>query len=185
MFALKNQYETTYFRPNSPLSLGCAVAFTDSEFSTDTIPTQPAWIIEKPVAQDPDKLGKSLVDYVDKLSAKRMKRLLGNNREKWQEALKTMNDLQLELEQTVRITSRPETIFRSDLETLRPQLLRLTNDQLNSLKRVRLNNRCVINGAAGTGKTVLAMELARERCEKGESVALLCSNPNLSRRFER
>jgi superfamily II DNA or RNA helicase len=83
------------------------------------------------------------------------------------------------------ITSSPKTITRSDLESLSLQLLRLTNDQRNSLKRVEINDRCVINGAAGTGKTVLAMELARQRCEAGETVALLCSNPNLSRRFKR
>ncbi|MDE0086919.1 MAG: hypothetical protein OXU23_14460, partial [Candidatus Poribacteria bacterium] len=41
----------------------------------------------------------------------------------------------------------------------------------------------VIDGAAGTGKTVLAMELAKQRCEAGDTVALLCSNPNLCRRF--
>lgn len=185
MYALKNHYETTFFRPNSLLSLGCAVAFTDSEFPTGTIPTYPAWIIEYPVARDPNRLGKSLADYADEVPSERTKRLLRNDRRNWQEALKAMDDLQLELEQTVTITRRPETIFRSDLETLRPQLLRLTNDQLNSLKRVSLNDRCVIDGAAGTGKTVLAMELARQRCEEGESVALLCSNFNLSRRFER
>ena len=78
----------------------------------------------------------------------------------------------------------PKTIFRSDLETLRPQLLRLTTAQLNSLNRVSINDRCVIDGAAGTGKTVLAMELARQRCEEGETVALLCSNPYLSYRFD-
>ena len=185
MYALKNHYATTYFHRNSLLLLGCAVAFTDSEFPTDIIPTYPPCIIERSIARNPYRLAKSLIDYTDNLSPGRMKRLLGNDREKWQEALKAMDDLRLELEQTVTIKSRPETIFRSDLETLRPQLLRLTNDQLNSLKRVKLNDRCVIDGAAGTGKTVLAMELARECCEEGESVALLCSNPNLSRRFER
>ena len=185
MYALKNHYETTFFRSSPLLSFGCAVAFTHSEFPTDTIRAHLPRIIERPIAQDPNKLGESLADYADKFPPERTKRLLSNDRRKWQEALQSMDDLQLELEKTVTITSRPETIFRSDLETLRPQLLRLTNDQLNSLKRVRLNDRCVIDGAAGTGKTVLAMELARERCEEGESVALLCSNPNLSRRFER
>ena len=185
MFALKNQYETTYFRHDTLLSLGCAVAFTDSEFSMGTTSTYPAWIIERSTAQNPYKLGRSLIDYTNKLPPERTKRLLSNDWRKWQEALKAMDDLQLELEKTVTISSRPETIFRSDLETLRPQLLRLTNDQLNSLKRVRLNDRCVIDGAAGTGKTVLAMELAKEYCEKGESVALLCSNPNLGCRFGR
>ena len=95
-----------------------------------------------------------------------------------------LDNLRRELEPPdMTITTRSETIFRSDLETLYPQLLRLTTDQLNSLKRVRLNDRCVIDGAAGTGKTVLAMELARQQCEEGKNVAMLCSNPYLSHRF--
>jgi superfamily I DNA and RNA helicase len=94
-----------------------------------------------------------------------------------------LHNLQDELEQTVIVTRKPVT--RRDLETLSPQLLRLTNDQEHNLEMVKLNDRCVIDGAAGTGKTVLAMELARQYCEAGKSVALLCSNPNLSSRFER
>ena len=43
----------------------------------------------------------------------------------------------------------------------------------------------MIDGAAGTGKTVLAMEIAKRRCEAGERVVLLCSNPYLSLRFEK
>ena len=96
------------------------------------------------------------------------------------------------------VTKKPETIIRSDLETLRPQLLRLTEEQggiLNTLNELTkkqgeilntLNEetRYVIDGAAGTGKTVLAQELAKRRCEAGNTVALLCSNPNLIRHLE-
>ena len=65
-------------------------------------------------------------------------------------------------------------------------MLRLTEDQINSLDIAEAKDkpRCVIDGAAGTGKTVLAMELAKSRCEDGETVALLCSNPNLIRHLE-
>ena len=93
-----------------------------------------------------------------------------------------MDKLQQDLELAGMTTN---TIYRYDLETSRRELLRLTLDQLNSLQRMGNNDRCLISGAAGTGKTVLAMELAKERCEAGETVALLCSNPNLSQRFER
>ena len=42
----------------------------------------------------------------------------------------------------------------------------------------------MIDGAAD-GQDCPRHELARQRCEDGKSIALLCSNPNLSRRFER
>ena len=97
-----------------------------------------------------------------------------------------LNKLQNALESDMEIGPEdPKTIFRSELETRSPQLLRLTADQTNTLDLVEENPRCAINGAAGTGKTVLAMEFAKRRCETGETVALLCSNPNLSHRFER
>lgn len=39
-----------------------------------------------------------------------------------------------------------------------------------------LNNRLVVSGGAGTGKTLIAMEVARRAAEKGRRVALLCYN---------
>ena len=86
------------------------------------------------------------------------------------------------------IEQPPETIFRSDLrsdlETLRPQLLRLTEEQVEVLNTLNEETRYVIDGAAGTGKTVLAQELAKRRCEAGDTVALMCSNPNLIHHLE-
>ena len=91
------------------------------------------------------------------------------------------NDLYNEL---AGIIKKPKTIFRSDLETLRPQLLRLTEKQVEVLNTLNEETRYVIDGAAGTGKTVLAQELAKRRCEAGDTVALLCSNPNLIRHLK-
>ena len=54
-------------------------------------------------------------------------------------------------------------IISAELETLRLRLLSLTVEQAFSLGMVKRNDRCVIDGAAGTGKTVLAMELAKRR----------------------
>lgn len=183
MFAFQNEFSSSYFGSNSLLSVGCAVALTDSEFPSTARQPREALVIERTDARDPYKLSRALSDYADALPTNRVKRLLVENREKCIEALTARDDLLFELEQTM-IVDPPERITRQDLDTLRPQLLRLTNDQINSLKRTDLNDRCVIDGAAGTGKTVLALELARRRCEAGETVALLCSNPNLSRRFE-
>ena len=187
MFALKNKFAASYFHSGSLLSLGCAVAFTDSRFPPNVTHPIEALIIERYDARDPEKLSKKLKDY----AIESMTQQLHKDPGKQLKAMEAMDNLKLEFEPEEIVIlepppyNKPQRITRRDLETLRPQLLRLTNDQLNSLKQVRLNDRCVIDGAAGTGKTVLAMELAKQRCEEGESVALLCSNPNLSRRFER
>lgn len=177
MFALKNQFQ--YFHRDSPLSLECAVAFTDGEMSAgQSLPKSLAVLIGASDATNPDKLTKRLADR----AADRFRRMSISPMAS-QLAQIALDNLQNDLNPPP-VTIMPETIFRSDLETLRPQLLRLTTDQLNSLKRVKLNPRCVIDGAAGTGKTVLAMELAQQRCSEGETVALLCSNAHLSQRFE-
>ena len=184
MFALKEEFDS-YFSSDSLLSLGCAVALTDADFPADARSPKNALIIDSSDAQDADRLVGKLASYADNLPTRKNKEALNANRDKWKEALTTMANLQSELEGTVTITQDPKRIFREDLETLRPQLLRLTTDQLSSLELINDNSRCVVDGAAGTGKTVLAMELARQRCEKGETVALMCSNPYLSSRFDR
>ena len=42
------------------------------------------------------------------------------------------------------------------------------------------NERCLIKGSAGTGKTVLAMESARTFAGQGKKVGLFCYNRNLA-----
>ena len=177
MYALKN----AHFSNRGSLSLGCAVAFTDVNISGD-LPKSLALLIGTDTARDPVELCKHLEDY-----AKRLRDDLQRNDLNDLQAQIDLENLQSELEGNMVMEPRlrPDTIFRRDLETLRPQLLRLTAEQKSSLDIARLNPRCVFDGAAGTGKTVLALELARQHCEEGETVALLCSNPILNDRFKR
>ena len=185
MWALLDEFETTHFSRESLLSAGCAVAFTDAEmFPRDARVPKEALIIERRASRNPESLCDTLADHADVLRPHAVRRQLDNDAG-FQLGQIALADLQEELERTVVIARRPERIVRRDLENLRPQLLRLTDDQTNCLRLLRRNDRCVFDGAAGTGKTVIAMELARQRAEAGERVALLCSNPNLSARFER
>ena len=48
------------------------------------------------------------------------------------------------------------------------------------LDGLRDNDRCLVRGSAGTGKTVLAVNRARELSEQGESVAFFCYNKQLA-----
>lgn len=195
MNILKSHFSHSHFADDSPLALGFVTIYPTSEqFNEQTLPEHLGPMFneaELPVgltllteysescdALNPESLSDALANYA--LHLQTWERI--SNEEEDKDAQMKMHKLQSELESTSMETT---TIYSEDLETLRQQLLRLTTDQLNSLRRVDLNARCVIDGAAGTGKTVLAKELAKQRCEAGEKVALLCSNPNLSSRFER
>ena len=173
MSIFKDHFKT-YFDSDSLLSLGSiGVLAREVDYLI--------WLIENDsyVTKfvSPDELVETLEDYAATLYNEEWTEI-----EEWENAQEQMDKLQNDLEMTDMTT---KTIYRYDLETSRRELLRLTLDQLNSLQRMADNDRCLIKGAAGTGKTVLAMELAKQRCENAETVALLCSNPNLSQRFER
>ena len=62
-------------------------------------------------------------------------------------------------------------------------LIRLTEKQCELLIAIRSKStpRAIIEGAAGTGKTLLAFEFAKECAKKGEKVLLVCYNVNLAR----
>jgi len=60
-------------------------------------------------------------------------------------------------------------------------LIRLTEKQCQHLLAARGNPRVLLEGAAGTGKTLLAFEFAKECAAKKEKVLLVCYNVNLAR----
>ena len=56
----------------------------------------------------------------------------------------------------------------------------LTNEQYRCLDQLDDNPRCLIQGPAGTGKTLLALEEVKKSVARGEKVALFCFNVNLA-----
>ncbi|HAX93570.1 MAG TPA: hypothetical protein DCY25_06430, partial [Bacteroidales bacterium] len=52
----------------------------------------------------------------------------------------------------------------------------LREQQKPVLKLAMLNDRLLVSGGAGTGKTMIAMEVAQRQAEQGKRVALLCFN---------
>lgn len=70
-----------------------------------------------------------------------------------------------------RIVARSTLIHNSER-----QLVALTEEQYERLDNLESNARCVFEGAAGTGKTLLALEFARRRAFAGDRVLLLCFN---------
>ena len=53
---------------------------------------------------------------------------------------------------------------------------KLLEQQKPVLRLANVNSRLIVSGAAGTGKTLIAMEVARRAAESGKRVALVCFN---------
>ena len=56
----------------------------------------------------------------------------------------------------------------------------LTDRQYGTLQKIRTNDRIVVNGGPGTGKTFLALEHARQEAERGARVGLVCYSRGLA-----
>lgn len=94
---------------------------------------------------------------------------------------------------TARVVGEVRQSLRPDFEVVvtratriarvEEKLLRLEADQYDVLDRIHENPRCLVRGAAGTGKTVLAVEHARRAARDGFRVLLVCYNRLLGDRL--
>lgn len=79
---------------------------------------------------------------------------------------------------------RPNYDFKpaisSQIRSVEKQIITLTENQQLVFEGLLENERCLIKGSAGTGKTVLAMETARTFAGHGKRVGLFCYNRNLA-----
>ena len=64
--------------------------------------------------------------------------------------------------------------------TIEKRLLKLTEEQYCVLEGLSQNERIMIEGSAGTGKTVLAIEYAKRHAQSGNRTLMLVYNKNLS-----
>lgn len=76
----------------------------------------------------------------------------------------------------------PLHVSAHEVET---RIARLTEDQLRLIDVVEANPRVICSGGAGTGKTMLALELAKRWSASGVKTALTCHSPWLKRFLER
>ena len=77
-------------------------------------------------------------------------------------------------------------IFRKDydcaeelivkIDNSKANLLKLTEEQFRCIDGLSYNDRCLINGPAGTGKTILSLRHTKESVSNNEKVGLFCYN---------
>jgi ATP:corrinoid adenosyltransferase len=88
----------------------------------------------------------------------------------------TKQQIQRIVEVCVPIQKRRPDARESIIRRERNMNKLLRENQKMVLKLAEENERILVSGGAGTGKTLIAMELARRRAEKGQRVAFLCFN---------
>ncbi len=174
MYALRN--EVRRLAPGlEDLLFGFGVVMPHETFTTTTPETEPRVLLDKRYFH------RSLQSYVENL------RLF------WEETYRERHGKAPRLPTTGEIR-RLRQVLRPDIDAshslgsylngLDAELIQLTNQQIKVSRRVASNQRTLVRGRAGTGKTVLAVERARQLSADGASVLYLCFNHLLARHVE-
>jgi hypothetical protein len=143
---------------------GYAVVMPDISFRERSTEWEPWQAIDR------DALARSIAIPLLKLAAEQRK--LHHDASAEEPTASTMR--------TIRQLLRPDfevVVSRgATIEDTEAQLLRLTEEQFDALDLLAGNERCLFEGAAGTGKTMLAFEYARRSSRGGRRTLLICFN---------
>ena len=74
--------------------------------------------------------------------------------------------------------------INAQIRNAESELVKLTKEQYRCLDQLDDNPRCLIQGAAGTGKTLLAIEEVKKATAAGKQVAMFCFNVSLANWLE-
>ena len=88
-----------------------------------------------------------------------------------------------EIKQVLAPDVRIKRTLRFQVEDINERLNQLTDEQSRAMRLFRRQRRFMVLGAAGTGKTVLAMARARELASDGFRTLLVCFNHPLGERL--
>lgn len=92
------------------------------------------------------------------------------------------------VKEVIELLAPTVTIRRTlndDIQDAEKALIRLTNQQVEVLHGMGRNKRAIISGGAGTGKTLLAIEKARQSSEHGLKTLLVCYNGPLKEHLKK
>lgn len=165
MFALRTSLTTRLpAELSASITYGYAVVIPDVTFSE----VSPEW--SKWQAIDREALSKPISASIGRLAAE--SRALHPHARRGEPVAATLRQAQQQLRPDFElVVSKAATIDETE-----QQLLRLTEEQFDALDLLADNARCFFDGAAGTGKTMLALEYARRSCARGNRTLLLSYN---------
>ena len=169
--ALKKRLDNNH-RHLSNVFFGFGVMFPDIEYEASGIDEDQWQVFDS-------RDGKCMRGFVEKLAKEA--------RQKWERIYGHFDESRLPTADDVRYLA---SILRGDfdyvismtsqLNNADAALIRLTKEQYRCLDQLDDNPRCLIQGAAGTGKTLLAIEEVKKSVARGMQTALFCYNSNLA-----
>lgn len=114
-----------------------------------------------------------------------LKKLISHWRSKDRNNSKASPERLRKLQQFLRPEFEAVMPLHASAHALDAHVARLTEDQLRYIDVVEANDRVICSGGAGTGKTMLALELAKRWSAAGMKVALTCHSPWLKTYLEK
>lgn len=168
--AVKKKYGPHHRLGN--LLYGTGVMFPDIEFQVDGTEGEQWQVFD---ARD----NRSVSEYIRKLSQ--------NTKRKWEEQYGFFSQDKLpdakdvkELASMLRGNFDKVMTMGKKITYAEEALISLTEEQFRCLDQLEDNPRCLIRGAAGTGKTLLAIEEVKRSAALGQKVAFFCYNSMLA-----
>ncbi|MGM0597940.1 MAG: NERD domain-containing protein [Myxococcota bacterium] len=166
-FKKKFKRSPFHFKHPFPVLMGHGVAFPVNAFEKDSLPNDlvSEIIIDSGDMQDLDTKIKSIYEFW--------------NRKKMEFVSLKASEFRYLLNNVINPTLNVVNNLNNKLENQRNSLSILSLDQRKTLDSIWANKKILINGGAGTGKTMLALEAGRRFNEEGKRVLLLCFNKYL------
>lgn len=171
MFAVQRKLQEAD-RSFADVLFGFGVVMPNETFTTTGAEIEPAVLLDK------REFRKNLGWYIGQLSRH------------WAETYRAKHERAYRppTREEIRLARR---ILRPDVESafclgsyltgVESSLVQLSNDQIRAARRMSANPRTIVRGKAGTGKTILAVERARQLASEGARVLFLCFNQLLAR----
>lgn len=173
MFSLRNfvhKHPKSNFRIANAL-FSCGVAFPDTSFTRKGVNFIPEVVLDqRNISEDVGGYFKRVFNYWDA----KCKEKTGHSPQQLTDA-----DISL-LSSMLRSDFKMIPSYKGILEQIDSQILKYTDEQITLFEAISNNDRIVVTGSAGTGKTVIGLEYAKRCAKRGERVLFLTYNRMLA-----
>ena len=126
-----------------------------------------------------------IADYDDCLSSQDLKNYLIRLAKYWKRRMTSSYTLPSvsqceDLVMLLRPNFEGRLLLHSVIRNVENQLIELTESQQETFETIKENERCIVRGYAGTGKTIIAVNIAKEYAENGHQTGFFCYNKQLA-----